>query len=212
MELHAFDNAYLMRLRASDGAVGQHFASYFRRLLVIKLRARRLEPSVIDDICQETFLRVLAAVRRDRGDEDGIRRVECLGAFVNSVCNHVLQEEYRQSVRSGSLEAADVPEIPDQAIDPDGLLVSLETSETVRRVLAQLPEKDRALLRAIFLEEKDKDDVCREFGVDREYLRVLLHRAKARFRCRYRGHRAVVRRRGQVTAVPQNQMRNSQFN
>jgi RNA polymerase sigma-70 factor (ECF subfamily) len=32
------------------------------------------------------------------------------------------------------------------------------------------------------MEEKDKDDVCREMGVNREYLRVLLHRAKQTFR------------------------------
>jgi len=33
-----------------------------------------------------------------------------------------------------------------------------------------------------FLEEKGKDEICKDFGVDREYLRVLLHRAKERFR------------------------------
>jgi RNA polymerase sigma-70 factor (ECF subfamily) len=51
--------------------------------------------------------------------------------------------------------------------------------------LEQLPVKDRQLLRAIFLEEKEKDQVCREFGVDRDYLRVLLHRAKNNFRVFY---------------------------
>ncbi len=51
--------------------------------------------------------------------------------------------------------------------------------------MAQLSEKDRQLLRAIFLEEKEKDQVCREFGVDRDYLRVLLHRAKNNFRVFY---------------------------
>jgi RNA polymerase sigma-70 factor (ECF subfamily) len=35
------------------------------------------------------------------------------------------------------------------------------------------------------LEEKDKDEVCRQFGVDRDYLRVLLHRAKDKFRVLY---------------------------
>jgi RNA polymerase sigma-70 factor (ECF subfamily) len=34
----------------------------------------------------------------------------------------------------------------------------------------------------IFIEERDKDDVCRELGIDRDYLRVLLHRAKMRCR------------------------------
>jgi RNA polymerase sigma-70 factor, ECF subfamily len=40
-------------------------------------------------------------------------------------------------------------------------------------------------LRAIFLEDKEKDQVCLEFGVDRDYLRVLLHRAKHNFRVFY---------------------------
>jgi len=35
------------------------------------------------------------------------------------------------------------------------------------------------------LEERDKDEVCRDYGVDREYLRVLLHRAKKSFKSMY---------------------------
>ena len=55
----------------------------------------------------------------------------------------------------------------------------------MRRILDGLPKRDRDLLRAIFLEEKEKDTVCREFGVDREYLRVLVHRAKDKFKALY---------------------------
>jgi len=55
----------------------------------------------------------------------------------------------------------------------------------VRRVLRQLPAKDKRLLRALFLEEKEKDEICREFGVDRDYFRVLLHRAKESFKVMY---------------------------
>jgi RNA polymerase sigma-70 factor (ECF subfamily) len=55
----------------------------------------------------------------------------------------------------------------------------------VRQILNEMPQKDRNLLRAVFLEEKEKDTVCREFGVDRNYLRVLLHRAKDKFKVLY---------------------------
>ena len=54
-----------------------------------------------------------------------------------------------------------------------------------RKVLDRLPEKDRRLLHDVFLEEKSKDEICREFGVDRDYLRVLLHRAKQSFKAYY---------------------------
>jgi RNA polymerase sigma-70 factor (ECF subfamily) len=55
----------------------------------------------------------------------------------------------------------------------------------VRSVLSELPEKDRKILRWLFFDERDKGEVCRALQVDREYLRVLVHRAKQRFRTDY---------------------------
>jgi RNA polymerase sigma-70 factor (ECF subfamily) len=134
----------------------------------------------VDDIRQETFVRVLNAVRT----RNGIHQPDRLGAFVNSICNNVMQEHFRSSSRGVSLEESSA-DPQDMTIDLDGMLVTRQTGEQVRRILAQLPEKDRQLLRAIFLEEKNKDEVCREFGVTRDYLRVLLHRAKQNFRVFY---------------------------
>jgi RNA polymerase sigma-70 factor, ECF subfamily len=58
-------------------------------------------------------------------------------------------------------------------------------------VLDDLPAKDRRLLEEVFLEERDKDQVCRDFKVDREYLRVLLFRARKRFRSVLTGERSI---------------------
>ena len=52
----------------------------------------------------------------------------------------------------------------------------------MRDALPGLPEKDRTLIHWLFFEGRDKDEICRDLDVDRQYLRVLLHRAKARFR------------------------------
>lgn len=180
MEFVQFDKAYYRRLQDRDPPTEDHFVSYFRDLLQIKLRSRITSKQNIEDLQQETFARVLAAVRSDAG----IREPEGLGAFVNSVCNNVLLEFYRASSRNPQ-EPEHPPEIPDHTIDLDGFLVSQQTCNQVHRVLDQLPEKDRRLLRAMFLEERDKDHICREFGVDRDYLRVLLHRAKQSFKALY---------------------------
>jgi len=40
-------------------------------------------------------------------------------------------------------------------------------------------------LKAVFLDERNRDEVCLEFGVERDYLRVLLHRAKQEFKTEY---------------------------
>lgn len=185
MEFFSFDEAYLKRLRDRDFPTEQHFVAYFRKLLVIKLRSRLRSSQAVDDIAQETFLRVFKAMQA----EGGIRQPERLGAFVNSVCNNVLQEFYRSANHGAPLDD-DAPEPVDKVIDLEGFLVSKQTREQVRKVLGLLGEKDRQLLRSIFLEEKEKDEVCREFGVDRDYLRVLLHRAKQSFRAFYQKNQA----------------------
>jgi RNA polymerase sigma-70 factor (ECF subfamily) len=180
VEFFTFDKGYVERLREGDPPTEQHFVAYFEQLLRIKLRARTLPSDKVEDLRQETFIRVIAAVRR----EGGVRQPERFGAFVNSICNNVLLEYYRSSGRNQQLDESHL-EIPDKVLDLEGMMVTKQASERVRLILGGMPARDRDLLRAIFLEDKDKDSVCKEFKVDRDYLRVLLHRAKDKFRSIY---------------------------
>ena len=180
MEFFTFDNAYVERLREGDPSTEQHFVAYFGQLLHIKLRSRPLTSDKVEDLRQETFIRVIAALHR----EGGVRQPERFGAFVNSICNNVLLEYYRSSAKNQPMEDAHM-DIPDKVLNLEGMLVTKETAEHVRRILDEMPKRDRDLLRAIFFEEKEKDSVCREMGVDREYLRVLVHRAKDKFKALY---------------------------
>jgi RNA polymerase sigma-70 factor (ECF subfamily) len=79
-------------------------------------------------------------------------------------------------------------DVPSEDIGVLGEMLSKSTQKTVREILDKLTERDRQLLKSVFLEERDKDEVCAEFGVDREYLRVLLHRAKLSFKSFYVKH------------------------
>jgi len=179
LELFSFDKSYVDRLRDGEPSTEQHFVAYFGQILGIMLRARYLSPERVDDIRQETFARVLATLRRD----GGIRQPERFGAFVNAICKNVLRENMRHLYRNQALQL-DQMESPDtnKIVDLERELISQETKEKVRRILAEMKPRDRDLLHALFLEEKDKDEICREFRVEREYLRVLLYRARVRFR------------------------------
>jgi RNA polymerase sigma-70 factor, ECF subfamily len=179
VEFFSFDKNYVERLRDGDPATEHHFVTYFEQLLRIKLRARALPSDKVEDLQQETFIRVIAAVRRE-----GVRQPERFGAFVNSICNNVLLEFYRNTGRNQTMDDTHL-DIPDKLLDLEGALVTKQSCEHVRQILKGLPKKDRDLLSAIFFEEKDKDSVCREFKVDRDYLRVLLHRAKDKFKSLY---------------------------
>jgi RNA polymerase sigma-70 factor (ECF subfamily) len=183
VQLYEFDDDYVRRLRDSDSWTEEHFSRYFNELLLIKLRSRLRTIEAIDDVRQEVFVRVLRTLRA----ADGLRDGRKLGAFVNSVCNNVLLEWYRSGKRTDQLDGAQYAEVADSTVAVDEALVTGETRVRVRRVLEQLQPRDADILRALFLEERDKDEICKAFGVDRNYLRVLLHRAKEKFRGSYGG-------------------------
>jgi RNA polymerase sigma-70 factor (ECF subfamily) len=181
LQFQPFDQSYLERLQAGDYRAQEHFGVYFGSLMRIKLGCRLKSREAIEDIRQETFARFFAALHAGK-----ILQPECLGAFVNSICNNVLLEHYRAGSRLESLDDDEKPrDFPSQDADPLGTLSTKETENKVREILEQLPERDRRLLKEVFLEERDKDAVCRDFGVDRDYLRVLLHRAKQSFKSVY---------------------------
>jgi RNA polymerase sigma-70 factor (ECF subfamily) len=182
LQFIAFDASYLERLQQGDVHTAQHFTAYFSQLIKLKLRSRLNSREAIEDVMQETFVRVLALVRT----KDGVREPERLGAFVNSVCNNVLLEHYRSHRRTdSSLEDEPAHALVESEISTPGLAEVDEARRVVRKILADLSERDRRLLQAVLLEERDKDELCAELGLSRDYLRVLVHRAKQSFRSAY---------------------------
>ena len=96
MELIAFDAQYVRLLTEGDPETERHFTAYFSELIRIKLRSKLRSPQLIEDVRQETFLRVLNTLRR----KDGLQHPERLGAFVNTVCNNVMLEAIRGESRT----------------------------------------------------------------------------------------------------------------
>ena len=180
MQFQDFDRSYLDRLRSGDRSTQQHFVAYFGALVRLKAGKRLHSTAAIEDVRQETFTRVLRLIAERR-----IQQPERLGAFVNSVCNNVLLEHYRSESRE--VPAADglVDAIPDQTNSAYDAIAVRQMQQKVREILDELSEKNRSVLKALFLEERSKDEVCRNFGVSREHLRVLVHRAKQAFKSQY---------------------------
>ncbi len=175
MELFVFGDEYVRRLREGDRETEAHFHAYFRELLLLKLRRRLRTLEAIDEVRQEVFTRCIAHL-------DQLNDARKLGAFVNAICNRVLMEYYRAEGRTESLE--EQSDIADTT-SMDAAFDSARNTARVRRVLETLPQRDAEILRAVFLEEADKEEICRRFGIERDYLRVLVHRAKEKFKSHY---------------------------
>jgi RNA polymerase sigma-70 factor (ECF subfamily) len=184
VEFVSFDCEYVQKLTEGDPVVEQHFVSYFEGLLLVKLRFRLRSTQDVEDLRQEVFLRVLRTLRQG----NGVQQPERFGAFVNSVCNNLIFEYFRMKGHASQSDEF-VDDRKDPGVDLERDLITQESHQAVRTMIAELSPRDRNILTAVWLDERDKNDVCRELGVDRSYLRVLLHRARNRFRVLVVGQR-----------------------
>ena len=180
MQFAEFNAAYVEALRCKDALVEAHFVRYFGELIRLKLRSRLDSAAALEDVCQETFTRVLALIHAD-----ALKQPDRLGALVNSVCNNVLKEQYRGHARDRAPVNGKAAESADGAPPAHSMCEREQLARQVQRILTQLPERDQGLVRAVLLEDRDKGDICREWGVTRDHLRVLVHRAKQSFKTFY---------------------------
>jgi RNA polymerase sigma-70 factor (ECF subfamily) len=130
----------------------------------------------LDDIVQETLARFLIAVREDR-----IHSPAAVGAFLNSICRNVIFEYRRRLMRDDVM--------PEIMSDPTDQRLSgaeqFEIRDAIALGLAQLSARDRQILRALYIEEKTKEEILALSGLSYEQFRVVLCRAKERFRAFY---------------------------
>ncbi len=127
----------------------------------------------VDDLVQESLARFIRAEQRQQ-----IRNTEEFGAFLNGVCRNVILEYRRRMRREPNLDQ-DMP-IPDLGIRPEGEI--LEMRDSIDSSLAELAERDRMILKALYLDGKEKDEICQEWKMSDAQFRVVLFRAKERFR------------------------------
>jgi RNA polymerase sigma factor (sigma-70 family) len=178
VDLFSFDAEYLRKLKAHEPATESHFASYFKSRLDIKLRHRGFPPSTVEDIRQDTLLRVIDAVQRGQ-----VQFPERFGAFVASVCDNVIRENYRSITRLQYVDVETI-DVPDHRTNIEAQVLRKERRKIVADIVEDMPAKKRDILRALLHDHLERDELCERFGVNGDYLRVLLFRAKEEFTCR----------------------------
>jgi RNA polymerase sigma-70 factor (ECF subfamily) len=127
----------------------------------------------VDDIVQETLARFVVATKDDK-----IRNTAALGAFLNGICRNVISEYRRRAFRDEPMPEI-VPEPAARTLQEAELF---EIRDAIASGMEQLSARDRRILRAYYLEEKTKEEILRVTGMTDENFRVVLCRAKERFR------------------------------
>jgi len=127
----------------------------------------------VDDIVQESIARFLLAAQQEK-----VRNPEAVGAFLLGICRNVISEYRRRSVRDEPMPEV-VPEPPEKTLAGTDLF---EFREAIAKAMEQLPERDRRILRAFYLEEKPKEEILKQTELSDQNFRVVLFRAKEKFR------------------------------
>lgn len=164
------------RIAAGDRDAEREFVrSYERGVRALVRRHCRPNDPIVDDLAQEVLARVLERLRAG-----AIRDAAALPAYVQATIVYSTSAEYRSRRPTEPVALID-----DLAGDenPAERASSNELAALLRKLLAQLPvPRDREILVRFYLDEQDKDDVCRQLGIDVSHFHRVVFRARERFR------------------------------
>jgi RNA polymerase sigma-70 factor, ECF subfamily len=145
-----------------------------RALILRRVR----DPELAADILQDAAVTTLEKLRNGE-----IAHPENVGGYLYRVAiNHL--RNYRRKDRT----ALSSPEALDELKDGDGDLDwervgRPQWAEAARRVLAEMPAaRDRELLIRFYLQDEDKERICRELSLTQEHFNRVIFRARNRFR------------------------------
>jgi len=143
-------------------------------------RKRFRDPEVVNDLCQETHIRLLQNILTIR---DHMR----LRSFVAKVALHVSNDYLRKKYRKRSRQALATPD-PEGDVSQLSRIAGDTTTETtviervdLERALAQLPSKSRDIL-LLKSQGFNYDEISEEFGISVSGVKMQVKRGLAALR------------------------------
>ncbi len=153
------------------------------RYALIRLR----DPSLAEEVVQDTFLSALKAIDQFQGRGD-------FGAWLMGICKRRVIDVLRARSRTTHIEADEDSTDPAERlfdrtgkwrVDPGQWLTTpdreVERAEFWRmldKCLQKLPPRHAALFTLRELDGLSTEELCNEFGITRSNLWVILHRAR----------------------------------
>ena len=145
-----------------------------RALILRRVR----DPEVAADILQDAAVTTLEKLRSGE-----IAHPENLGGYLYRVAiNHL--RNHRRKDRTALSSPELLEELRDTVEDPEWERVGRpQWAAAARRMLEEMPAaRDRELLVRFYLNDEEKDTICRELSLSQEHFNRVIFRARNRFR------------------------------
>lgn len=183
IEFQQFDDQVLVRYVQSGNTAWRMAAGVllerYRSALLRRCRARLRNKSDAEDALQESLLRAFRSIKGFKG-EAGFKT--WLFVIADNQCNTLLAQRVRHQMTE-HLRA--LIEIHQQACH-DSLCEEDRSGAGVRRILGEIPERDREILALRFYGELSIEELARTLGLKLSAAKMRLYRALERFESSYR--------------------------
>lgn len=168
------------RIQAGERTAEAELVTRFSHGLLLMLRRLTGNPSLADDLHQETLALVLEKIRRGE-----VREPERLAGFIRSTARNLFIADRRKEARYSSLPEDETESFPERspAAAPFDRAAAEEEAQQVQQILSELRfDRDRQLLLRFYLRDDSKEEICSALEIDPERFHMLLHRARERMR------------------------------
>jgi RNA polymerase sigma-70 factor, ECF subfamily len=168
------------RIREGDASAESELIRQFEPGLRVLLRRRTGgDQGLLQDLVQETLLIV---IKRLRGI--GIEDPGKLAAFAAQTARNLAIASLRKTERQKTdVDSAATERNVDSTRGVEAQAEDFEAALAVRALLRELPQtRDRLMLRRFYLDEHDKEVICREMKMSEAAFNQALSRARRRFR------------------------------
>lgn len=164
--------------RGNKQAEATLLEKYYRKVLFI-LKKRTGDEEQARDICQETFRIILERLRKSPLEEPGKLSSFILGTAINL---HI--GEMRKAVRRKTQYDSDLLEdMEDESSSQVDIVARERSRKAVCALLDELQnERDHRILRLYYLEELEKEEVCKELQLSHRHFDKVISRARKRFK------------------------------
>ncbi len=170
------ERSLISRIAAGDRRAEAEFVRQFERgvRVLVRRHCRPADP-VVDDLVQDVLSGVLERLRAG-----AIHDPAALPAYVQSTVVYATSAEYRR--RRPMQSQSEIEQLADPE-NPGSRLDAAQLARMLRDLLAEMPvPRDREILRRFYLEDEDKDSVCRALAIDPGHFHRVMFRARERFR------------------------------
>ena len=165
------------RIRHNDGAAEQLFCQRYYKSTLAKIKALVREPSISEDLAQETVLTVLLKLRKGK-----VKQPELLGGYVTRTAQYIVIGWYRRKSNQSHISIDEVP-LYDFSRAAEDLIFDRERRKIVARMLASMRvARDREILIRHYIEGEDKSKLCEANNLSSLHFDRVIHRARSRCR------------------------------